>query len=313
MSATSLFSKEAGTRETNLPRPSGLANIINGGTIVIDRDLARLILDEANYDRQRPVRADALARAVELLSGDDFVDGHQIWFARLPDGRLILIDGQHRISATYELSASRRFVTMVVDCANMDQVHAHYCRFDRFGRRRSDAEAVSSLGLSDDLTVPKQVAMAAWKAAAYIADDFPFRNNVALAALKTDKAKADYIKAEFADQVRQYAGAVAYADIHLKRGLLTPSVVAVALLTLRDQPAKAKEFWDGVAMDDGLRRGDPRHTLVKTLRDRPLRGSHSEGGRIASTAWNAYYSNRELTFIRIVIMDVKINGVRRSK
>jgi hypothetical protein len=98
-----------------------------------------------------------------------------------------------------------------------------------------------------------------------------------------------------------------------KRGLLTPSVVAVALLTLRDQPAKAKEFWDGVAMDDGLRRGDPRHTLVKTLRDRPLRGSHSEGGRIASTAWNAYYSNRELTFIRIVILDVKINGVRRSK
>lgn len=311
MTAIRLFSKDENVRAESLPARKSLADIILGGPIDIGPLLARRILDEANYDRQRKVRADALSRAVQLVSGDDFVAGHQIWFARL-DGRLILIDGQHRLSGVYTSQVSRSFVAMIVDCASPDEVHAHYCRFDRFGRRRSDAEMLGSLGLADDLGVSRKVAMAAWRAAAYIADDFPVRSNVSIGTLKNDRDKAEYI-AGFADQVRRYDESVAYADVHLKRGLLTPSLVAVALLTLRDQPAKATEFWDGVAMDDGLRRGDPRQTLVNRLRERTLQGSHSEGARVAATAWNAFFSNRQLTLIRVISPEVRISGVRRSK
>lgn len=307
MTALKLFSKE----QPQHPASENLAELIVAGAIEIGPDLARRILDEANYERQRKVRADAKARAVQLIRGDDFVNGHQIWFA-LVDGRLILIDGQHRMSAVYETGVSRVFQAMVIDCATMDEVHHHYCRFDRFGRRRSDAEVVGALDLADQLDVSRQVAMAAWKAAAYIADGFPVKNNTAISALKSDEDRADYIFG-FRPLVRQYADALGFADAQLKRGMLTPSVVAVALLTLRDQQAVAKEFWEGVAMDDGLRRDDPRHTLVRTLRERRMNGSHSEGARMAALAWNAYFGGRRLTFIRVVSAEVRLNGVRGIK
>lgn len=305
MTSLKLFSKPP------TPEDAPVESIIQPGRRTIGPELAKRILDGANYERQRKVRSDALRRAITLVKSDAFVDGLQIWFARC-QGRVYLIDGQHRLSGVWLSGVERVFDVQVIDCADLDDVHSHYIRFDRFGRRRSDAEVLSSIDLAHELGLEKRMAIAAWKATAFIADDFPQKLSMATSKLPTDESKADFVHA-MSSEVAAFAEALDYADTELKRGLQLPSVVAVGLLTFRDQPAKAKEFWEGVAMDDGLRRGDPRHTLVKALRARQVRGGHLGGARVAATAWNAFYEGRQLTLIKVLSAEVRIAGVKRPK
>jgi len=305
MTALKLFSKDQPRDEASLQ------SIIKPGRMSIGPDLAKRILDGANYDRQRKVRTDALRRAITMVKSDAFIEGLQIWFARC-QGHLYLIDGQHRLSGVWLSGVERVFDIQIIACVDLDEVHANYIRFDRFGRRRSDAEVLTGIQLAHGLGIEKKMALAAWKAAAIIADNFPTKLSTATSNLPTDEARADYVYGMSAEVVA-YAEAVSYADCAIKLGMQVPGLVAVALLTYRDQPAKAKEFWEGVAMDDGLRRGDPRHTLVKSLRGRDMRGGHLGGARVAATAWNAFYEGRQLTVIKFISTEVRIAGVKRAK
>jgi hypothetical protein len=95
------------------------------------------------------------------------------------------------------------------------------------------------------------------------------------------------------DQVLEPAATV------LKRKLTSSAVFSVALVTMRANEQKAREFWGAVAQNDGLRKGDPAHTLVQWLLTTHLDGSHNNGSLAAALAWNTFYQGREVTFLRI--------------
>lgn len=85
-----------------------------------------------------------------------------------------------------------------------------------------------------------------------------------------------------------------------KSKLYASGVMAVALVTLRHQPAKAVQFWRGIADDDGLRKGDPRKTLLQDFESRRVNyGTHLQRIIPSITAWNAFYEGRNISIIRV--------------
>jgi hypothetical protein len=97
----------------------------------------------------------------------------------------------------------------------------------------------------------------------------------------------------------RYFALTRQAPRRVKPALRLRSVTAVAMYTLKFQPEKAAEFWQGLAMDDGLRRNDPRLSLLYRL-------SSGYGTRpvafqlhAVAAAWNAFYEGRNLTEIRV--------------
>lgn len=296
---------------TTIAQP--LAEIIQPGRMSVSPVLARRILDEANYDRQRGVYKSSLRDAEKLISGDDWIDNYQIWFARVGSD-IHLVDGQHRLSAIWTTGASRTFTVEVLDCESIEDAHTLYARMDRFGRKRTDSEMLNALHLADNLGVGKLMAKAAWKAAPYLADDFKSGRYGKNGPLPGDKEKVEFLT-PWSRLIKRYDDLIALAETDLHRALMNPGIVALALLTLRDQPLKAVEFWEGAALNDGLRRGDPRHTLIAALRNRAFRHDGREGAKTAAVAWNAHYEERRISFIRVGgdMTDMRIAGVRRLK
>jgi hypothetical protein len=84
-----------------------------------------------------------------------------------------------------------------------------------------------------------------------------------------------------------------------KAALRRQSVAAVALCTLKHQPERAAEFWHGLAMDDGLRRTDPRKSLLEKLRSGDGARSIVFLMHAVATAWNAFLAGRKMKEVRV--------------
>lgn len=85
----------------------------------------------------------------------------------------------------------------------------------------------------------------------------------------------------------------------MKAAFRRSPVVAIGLATIKHRQARAVEFWSGAVADDGLHKLDPRRALIQFL------ASNSSGYgdpiiymRNVAGAWNKYYDNGELSFLR---------------
>ena len=93
---------------------------------------------------------------------------------------------------------------------------------------------------------------------------------------------------------------IAAAPSAVHKRLVSSQAVAVALVTIKHQREKAEAFWTGLAKDDGLRRNDPRKALLIDFGNREWGRKSSDGCVSTSLAWNAYFSGRALSQIKIV-------------
>src|SRR5690606_12147457 len=116
----------------------------------------------------------------------------------------------------------------------------------------------------------KMMANATFKAAGIIANGMEAPN------YQKDPVKARSVDARL-DSARHLWGLASRfeemiqpAPHNVRNRLRNPGVLAVALMTVKYQPKLAEEFWRGLAENDGLRRGDPRHTLLNDLMGRHM-------------------------------------------
>jgi hypothetical protein len=106
---------------------------------------------------------------------------------------------------------------------------------------------------------------------------------------------------EYVDAAQKYEAAITGCTGAFKRKLMNGGVAAVALATFKFQPIAAAEFWSGVALNDGLKKGDPRQTLHMHLYANKIAGAGGLVNRAAfapATAWNAFFEGRELHIIK---------------
>lgn len=271
---------------------------IREGRLVVTAQMARQILAENNYDRQRPVRAPHVAFLADEMRRGNFVPGSQIAFARL-GGRLILVNGQHRMTAQVACNGTVEYQVLVQDASNMEDVSRYYYRQDRGQRVRSDAEVLAAVGVAQTYGLSATVARSVFQAVPLISNRFLRPSISEDPTLRNDDLRLEACRPWWeVAEAYQYIIKAAPRLVHKK--LTSSQALAVGLVTLKHQPEKARLFWEGISKDDGLRRGDPRKALLIDFTNREWGRKSSDGAVVTSLAWNAFFTGRPLSLVKIV-------------
>lgn len=278
--------------------PPALEGVLREGRVAIGPDLSYRILNEANYPRQRRLAPGHVALLAETMRRGNWMPGGQIAFGVLGN-RLFLVNGQHRLTAVFDAERECVFQVLLLPVTTEEELHQLYYRFDTEQRGRSLAEVLTAVGFADSHGLSARMARCVYDASLLITTGFQhaasFKDPITTRSRDTRLEAAR----EWAPEAVRYERLLEPASVFFKNRLLNSQIAAVALYTLRYQPERAEEFWGGVGANDGLRKGDARHTLLRDLQGRDLRISKAlVGCQIASQAWNAFREGRETSFLR---------------
>lgn len=272
------------------------------GTVSIAPGLSAQILEETNWQGQRPIRTQRMMERLRWITSGSWDPACSIIsFAETPDGKLYLVNGQHRLTAIHASARNVRTKVEFIKACDMNHVRRIYASFDMPDGGRTDSELLDAVGVASALGLPRKIVTALFKALPIIRNDMdpvPNRNNLSQSRSRSGRLND---LPEWAAESRIYAGIVDHADAWLQKKLLRQQCMAVALYTLRHAPGLAKEFWCGVADNDGLRKTDPRARLIADFTSRSLSdGSLRQGVQRATLAWNAFVEGRELRIIKCI-------------
>lgn len=289
-------------RHTDIPA-SPLA-LIRDGAVRLTAAQAGAILRLTRYERQtrdlNPAGRDHILVLKDIMVRDQWRPFDKLDFANL-DGKLILINGHHRLGAQ---AASGKVVTWMVvvhRCDSAQEVASLYYSFDTNVRGRSNQVILNAAGTADRLGLGKTITEALYRAAPVLAANFDFSRIALDPVVNRVVDRRIEIMAAFQREAQAWQDAIKKAPKIVKRPLLNQGAVAVAITTFKHCPEKAEPFWRGVADDNGLRKNDPRKTYLTAIQNSAAtNGSGAYTARQAAVAWNAWYEGRSLSIIRII-------------
>lgn len=304
----------ANVARPKLIKPEGkelqpLSKIIVNGVVAITPELALRIILECGYERQRGVRPMHVSALAVQMRRKEWTPGTQIHFAKMTDGWLRLIDGQHRLHAVVEANTTVIFQVLVTDATNETEVARLYRRHDRLSIHRTIDDVLKAEGIPGAHEITVASARGVFNAVLVIGSGFAFSSRSARVdpyLFRSDEARLRLCEPWWPVAV-QHADAISKAPHPIKKFLTAQGPLAVALVTLRDQEAKADAFWRGLANNDGLKRDDPRSAYLRYLAIGKARAGFWSA-KAASVAWNAFYDNRELDYVRLTSAPVKLAG-----
>lgn len=277
----------------------------------VSPDQATIWIENNLYARQRALREHRVQELAHLMSRGMFLEGSSITFGIL-NNRLHLVNGQHTLNAIVRFGQPVELNVQYYTVADEDELATLYttqdCQLPRSARDNILAHDLPTKFNLNTSNISK------------------FRSGVNMIANEFESGSSRYKAApgsrsfsigrenmeDWLPEAQIYfneilIGDVPQANYHSFRNA---TVVAVALLTLRHQPVVAREFWRGAVMDDGLRTGDPRRTLLMHLRDKRKRSSN-EDARCIATAWNAYFRGDTAQVLRLgSVNDLKVLGTQ---
>lgn len=293
---------EAGGKDSIAHIITGMVARAGSGPVTISPGIASRILAECNFDGQRklqPLRKNRHER--RIASGQWNAEQSRIVFARTPDGHLHLVDGQHRVAGIADSGKATGTMAQIIDCRDVAAVRSLYAGFDEPGSSRSDMEMLDGIGASATLGMSRKITSALFRAVTLLVNNLESIAN----ADHTNEARERDIRLQempdWVDVAKVYANIISLADGSTQRTLLTQGVMASALYTLRHQPKLAREFWEGLADNDGLRKNDPRARLLADFHNRSTNsGNIRQRVQRVAVAWNAYYSKRDLSLIKCI-------------
>lgn len=272
---------------------------VNDATITITPHLAKRIIEESNWEGQRA----AVSWHIDLLAGamnrGQWRDGEQISFAKCGD-KLHLVNGQHRMKAVIQSDMAQKFQIKIHHAATLADVGAIYYTYDVTTRKRSTSDIIGASDLEQQTGLDKPYIKKIYDAAGLLSNGLvqPNYHNDPLKA--SDPNYKMGIVVEWAREAKIYRDIIKNADQKISQKLRNAGVMAVAFYTIRYQPEIASEFWSGVANNDGLRKGDPRHTYVSDLMTRNMNaGTQLQRVSAPASAWNAYIEGRQLKIIKV--------------
>lgn len=265
--------------------------------MVVGSALAQRILEDANYDGQRPLGQPHVAFLANHMRRNTFRRGTQLGFA-LIDGHLVLTNGQHRLNAIVQSGAEVEFQVLIEPAKNAQELAAIYYSHDRGARHRSDAEVLAAVGVADRFGLSRSAARSIFQAQPLISNRFVRPSYLDDPSIRNDDIRLEACKNWWAIGAK-YEALLEGAPGAVRKRLLQSQAVAVALVILKYQEAVATDFWRGVAGDDGLRRDDPRKALLIDLPTREWARKSSDGCVAVATAWNAFFERRPLKMVKV--------------
>jgi hypothetical protein len=275
---------------------------IDAETREITPHTAKHILIAYRYIRQRPVSPKRVDSYASEMQAGRFDPGTLV-FAKPANGPLQLIDGQHRLNALVLTGIAQRFVIVTHYVTDQADVDRKYARID-IGKMRSMRDTLTALGTFADIGLESSKdARAVVGAVRLILGRF---NSLSRPISREEIAAT---VEEFGAPARGYFASIDNGEKEMYQILRRAPVTAVGLLTFErvteePQLEQVREFWHGLAMSDGLLRGDPRWHLMTHLRAYGL--SHAFGsGRKDSRRYQAMYTAKCWNFWSDGKMDVK--------
>lgn len=274
-----------------------------GGPIVLTPQTAQRIVEELNFPGQRRVEPTRVKNRLLWLTSGRWSHAFSITLARLPDGRLWLVDGQHRLHAIVLYGQPVKVRIIVHDVESEEEARALFAGFDRSDSVRTNQQMLNAAQLAERAGLSKNMTASLYKAVPLLMQGLLSGRGqwtqTEFAASRQVEAKMDELL-QWADEARMYEADIKVADNFIKRKLMGAGCMAVALMTYRHQPQRAHEFWHGLAEDDALPKHDPRKRLIADFMERRLNsGSAMQPVFQPMLAWNAWNEGRELKIIRI--------------
>lgn len=297
--------------------PSAALSFVKSGDVTLSAEDAAYLTKHCVHNIQQHIRPLDHQSAVEHIAvlasimetPGAWMDETQLRLGIL-DGRLWIMDGNHRIRAQSMSGKSVRWNVKIDVYSSEAEFRAAFHKFNTNSRIRTQAQILGAAGFAADFGISRQVATSLFDAMTFIIAEF-----------RTGKSHADVLKsrvvdtrlgmaAKFGKEAQLLDECLKKADGRVKRKILIAGVTAVALVTLRHRPDEAFEFWNGVAKNDGLKKGDPRHTLAMDLLTRAMnKGAGHQNIAAPAVAWNAFYEGRQLSIIKVLDTDaVRIAG-----
>lgn len=276
------------------------ATFVREGFVTLNPAQANVILRECQYDRQRKVDGSHVAVLAELMKRGLWERKDKIDFARI-GGRLSLVNGYHRMSAQVDAGKNIEWTIVIHECQSDAEVRTLYHKFDTNVRKRSDQNILQGVNFSETHGIGATMAKSLFAAVPIIANGLSAGNRSSASGLFERRITDDRLTlaAHYAEEARRLERLIATAPKHVRRALRPATITAVALVTLKSSPDVAADFWGGLAENDGLRRGDPRATLLQTIIDRDFSRSAVQAAVSAcALAWNAHWERRELKIIK---------------
>ena len=314
MLQTDLFLNQAKAPRQSWRERSQAKLVISEGSTLVTPEMAGRILKECRFEGQRTVFEHQVTLLVSVMERGDWLPDDQVSFCKLPDGTLYLVNGYHRMNAVIKHGKPIKFSFRIIDTDTMDQVRRTYVLFDTQIRKRSEAEIIDAMNVLDAHKITAQTAVHIYRAAPLLANKMLFYNYQTMPEIVSNVTQRILVADRYWSIGKQYQDLISGATAKHKKRMLIPSVLAVGVFTIKYQPQKAAEFWEKVATMEGLRNNDPRMALAKTLDEKDYKGIFKNGeiptpAIDCSLAWNAFYENRTLKYLRTAtVKNFKLAG-----
>jgi len=255
--------------------------------------MARHMRDTMHFDRQRPISARNVERLAEEMRRGWFLAGTPIFICVLPDGRQLIVNGNHTLEAVVASGVTVPLTIIRKQVRDVEAAAKAYAVLD-IQKTRSWTDTLRAIGHAE--TIPMAVLVNS--AMSFILGGFRDRVEDRQAAASRNLRMAEI--PEYKAAAHLLAQCIENAPRSNVKLLRRASVFSVALYTARYQPSAAEECWGGMVRDDGLKANDPRKALLRYLVNHHGTGS---GGRrdcvrAAISAWNAGFQNRSLDHCR---------------
>lgn len=213
------------------------------------------------------------------------------------------MDGQHRMTVISRHESPVSVRVNILDAADHAEVRQIYIGFDQSTSTRSVNEVLNGAGVGEKLNISARVRDAAFSAIGYMRNNFEIPRSTRLGragmAASVQGRIVDFPAWE--TEILKYDHIYEVCDRAHRGKLLNGGTAAILLYTLKYQPAKAMDFWIGIARNDGLRKTDPRHTLIQDFHTRSNNsGSNRQSVQAPALAWNAFFENRPLKIIKCI-------------
>lgn len=285
-------------------------------TVMMTPDQAKMFREEANFDLQRPLREANVKRLLAEMKAGRFIPGTPIYFATLPDSRMLALNGNHTLEAITRLDpdAEVELTAIYQPVANLQEAAQIYSAMD-LHRLRSWTDSLRAYGadkLIDDSTywtTTIATGLGFMMSGFTVSNDESIMDEAQIAVRHSRELRVQIIRASEGPAKLYVAAASAGPD----RKLFKRSAVAgVGIEIMRYQPSAGTEFFTQMAQDDGLRKGDPARALLHYLRNNRS-GSGSDRtlhAKAVASAWNAFFARRQIQFVRPgnTIGGVRIDG-----
>lgn len=264
---------------------------LHEGRCDISALLARKILDLCPYEGQRKFRPEHAATWAAMMASGEFIESQGIAFARLPDGRLVLLNGYHRLDAVAQSGRTVRFDVVIKDVENDQEIKRLYALFDTQSLQRNMCDIVEGdRAVVNGTFSSKNFALVA-RACTII--DMRFKNISPRKRTPAQRIKYRKIQSahEWEKEAGQYFECGRGVSIARLRRFLHASTISVGLVTLRYQPAIGEEFWTRAMRNDGLHIGDPARALAEAWARPAHKWNWYQMVQLGAAAWNAEYNN----------------------